>query len=218
MDPKVTIAKRVALELRDGDLVNLGIGLPTTVPNYLDPAVEVYFQSENGIIGVAPLPGAGMEDPSLTDAGGGYVGAIPGAASIDSCLSFGLIRGGHLDVTVLGGMEVDEAGHLANWMVPGKMVPGMGGAMDLVTGAKEVVVAMTHTAKGKSKIVKKCTLPLTSVRRVSLVVTEMAVLEPTEKGLVLREVAPGFTKEDVIAATEATLIIPDDVKVMPISE
>lgn len=217
MDPRITIAKRVALELRDGDLVNLGIGLPTTVPQYLDPSVEVYFQSENGIIGVAPLPGAGMEDPSLTDAGGGFVGAIPGAASIDSCLSFGLIRGGHLDVTVLGGMEVDEAGHLANWMVPGKMVPGMGGAMDLVTGAKEVVVAMTHTAKGKSKIVKTCTLPLTSVRRVSLIVTEMAVIEPTEKGLVLREVAPGVSKEDVIAATEATLIIPDNVKVMAIS-
>jgi acetate CoA/acetoacetate CoA-transferase beta subunit len=218
MDPKVTIAKRVALELKDGELVNLGIGLPTAVPNYLAPGVEVYFQSENGIIGVAPLPGEGMEDPSLTDAGGGYVGAIPGAASIDSCLSFGLIRGGHLDVTVLGGMEVDEAGQLANWMVPGKMVPGMGGAMDLVCGAKSVIVAMTHSAKGKSKIVKKCTLPLTSVRRVSLVVTEMAVLEPTEKGLVLREVAPGVTKEQVIAATQATLIIPDDVKVMAISE
>jgi acetate CoA/acetoacetate CoA-transferase beta subunit len=218
MDPKVTIAKRVALELKDGELVNLGIGLPTAVPNYLAPGVEVYFQSENGIIGVAPLPGEGMEDPSLTDAGGGYVGAIPGAASIDSCTSFGLIRGGHLDVTVLGGMEVDEAGQLANWMVPGKMVPGMGGAMDLVCGAKSVIVAMTHSAKGKSKIVKKCTLPLTSVRRVSLVVTEMAVLEPTEKGLVLREVAPGVTKEQVIAATQATLIIPDDVKVMAISE
>jgi acetate CoA/acetoacetate CoA-transferase beta subunit len=216
MDPKVTIAKRVALELKDGELVNLGIGLPTAVPNYLAPGVEVYFQSENGIIGVAPLPGEGMEDPSLTDAGGGYVGAIPGAASIDSCLSFGLIRGGHLDVTVLGGMEVDEAGQLANWMVPGKMVPGMGGAMDLVCGAKSVIVAMTHTAKGKPKIMKKCTLPLTSVRRVNLIVTEMAVLEPTEKGLVLREVAPGVTKEDVIAATEATLIIPDDVKVMAI--
>jgi acetate CoA/acetoacetate CoA-transferase beta subunit len=218
MDPKVTIAKRVALELKDGELVNLGIGLPTAVPNYLAPGVEVYFQSENGIIGVAPLPGEGMEDPSLTDAGGGYVGAIPGAASIDSCTSFGLIRGGHLDVTVLGGMEVDEAGQLANWMVPGKMVPGMGGAMDLVCGAKSVIVAMTHSAKGKSKIVKKCTLPLTSVRRVSLVVTEMAVLEPTEKGLVLREVAPGVTKEQVIAATQATLIIPDDVKVMAIGE
>jgi 3-oxoacid CoA-transferase B subunit len=135
MDDKTLIAKRVALEMKEGNLVNLGIGLPTTVPRYLPPGVEVYFQSENGIIGMAPVPGQGMEDPSLTDAGGGFVGAIPGAASIDSCLSFGLIRGGHLDITVLGGLEVDERGQLANWMVPGKMVPGMGGAMDLVTGA-----------------------------------------------------------------------------------
>ena len=218
MDSKVLIAKRVALELKDGNLVNLGIGLPTTVPRYLSPGVEVYFQSENGIIGLAPVPGRGMEDPSLTDAGGGYVGAIPGAASIDSALSFGLIRGGHLDITVLGGLEVDEAGQLANWMVPGKMVPGMGGAMDLVTGAKRVIVAMTHTAKGKSKILKKCTLPLTSIRRVSLIVTELAVLEPTEEGLVLREVAPGVTTEEVIAATEARLIIPDEVPTMPIGD
>jgi len=218
VDSKVLIAKRVALELKDGNLVNLGIGLPTTVPNYLAPGVEVYFQSENGIIGLAPVPGHGMEDPSLTDAGGGYVGAIPGAASIDSCLSFGLIRGGHLDVTVLGGLEVDEAGQLANWVVPGKMVPGMGGAMDLVTGAKRVIVAMTHSAKGKSKIMKKCTLPLTSIRRVNLVVTELAVLEPTEEGLVLRELAPGVTKEQVIAATEAKLIVPDQVPTMPVGE
>lgn len=218
MDSKVLIAKRVALELKDGNLVNLGIGLPTTVPNYLAPGVEVYFQSENGIIGLAPVPGHGMEDPSLTDAGGGYVGAIPGAASIDSCLSFGLIRGGHLDVTVLGGLEVDEAGQLANWVVPGKMVPGMGGAMDLVTGAKRVIVAMTHSAKGKSKIMKKCALPLTSIRRVNLVVTELAVLEPTEEGLVLRELAPGVTKEQVIAATEAKLIVPDQVPTMPVGE
>jgi acetate CoA/acetoacetate CoA-transferase beta subunit len=218
VDSKVLIAKRVALELKDGNLVNLGIGLPTTVPNYLAPGVEVYFQSENGIIGLAPVPGQGMEDPSLTDAGGGFVGAIPGAASIDSCLSFGLIRGGHLDVTVLGGLEVDEAGQLANWVVPGKMVPGMGGAMDLVTGAKRVIVAMTHSAKGKSKIMKKCTLPLTSIRRVNLVVTELAVLEPTEEGLVLRELAPGVTTEQVIAATEAKLIVPDHVPTMPVGE
>ncbi|HUO60230.1 MAG TPA: 3-oxoacid CoA-transferase subunit B [Candidatus Acidoferrales bacterium] len=217
MDSKNLIAKRVALELQDGMLVNLGIGLPTLVPHYLPPSVSVYFQSENGIIGMAPVPGQGMEDPSLTDAGGGYVGAIPGAASIDSCLSFGLIRGGHLDVTVLGGLEVDEHGNLANWMVPGKMVPGMGGAMDLVTGAKKVIVSMNHTAKGKSKIIKKCTLPLTSVRRVDLIVTELAVLEPTDKGLVLKEVAPGVTKEEVIAATEATLIVPDVVPTMPIT-
>jgi len=214
MDDKVVIAKRVALELKDGDLVNLGIGLPTTVPNYLAPGIEVFFQSENGIIGLASSPGQGMEDPSLTDAGGGYVGAIPGAASIDSCMSFGLIRGGHLDLTVLGGLEVDEEGHLANWMIPGKMVPGMGGAMDLVTGAKRVIVAMTHTAKGRPKILKRCSLPLTSTRRVSLIVTELAVIEPTEEGLALRELAEGVTKEQVVAATEATLIVPEYVPVM----
>ncbi len=218
MDDKVLIAKRVALELKEGNLVNLGIGLPTMVPNYLPPGLEVYFQSENGIIGMMPVPGAGMEEPSLTDAGGGFVGAIPGAASIDSCLSFGLIRGGHLDLTVLGGLELDEQGRLANWTVPGKMLPGMGGAMDLVTGAKRVIVAMAHTAKGKPKILKRCTLPLTSVRRVSLVVTELAVIEPTEEGLVLRETAPGITKEQVIAATEATLIIPEEVREMPLAE
>jgi acetate CoA/acetoacetate CoA-transferase beta subunit len=217
MEDKIVIAKRVALELKSGDLVNLGIGLPTLVPNYLPTETEVYFQSENGIVGMAPIPGHGMEDPSLTDAGGGYVGAIPGAASIDSCLSFGLIRGGHLDVTVLGGLEVDEEGHLANWVVPGKMVPGMGGAMDLVTGAKRVIVAMTHTAKGKPKIINKCTLPLTSIRRVNLIVTELAVIEPTEKGLVLREIAPGVTREQVIAATGAALIVPENLPEMPIS-
>lgn len=218
MEDKVIIAKRVALELKDGNLVNLGIGLPTMVPNYLSPETEVYFQSENGIIGLAPVPGKGMEDPSLTDAGGGYVGAIPGSASIDSALSFGLIRGGHVDVTVLGGMQVDEQGQLANWIVPGKMVPGMGGAMDLVTGAKRVIVSMTHTTKGKPKILKKCTLPLTSVRRISLIVTELAVIEPTENGLVLKEVAPGVTVEQVVAATEAKLIIPAKVPTMPIGE
>jgi acetate CoA/acetoacetate CoA-transferase beta subunit len=216
MDDKTLIAKRVARELKDGSLVNLGIGLPTLVPRYLPLGIEVYFQSENGIIGMAPVPGAGMEEPSLTDAGGGFVGAIPGAASIDSCLSFGLIRGGHLDLTILGGLEVDEQGRLANWMVPGKMVPGMGGAMDLVTGAKRVIVAMSHTAKGKAKILKRCTLPLTSVRRVNLIVTEMAVIEPTDEGLVLRETAPGVTIEKIIAATEASLIVPEHVPEMPI--
>lgn len=216
MDDKVLIAKRVARELKDGSLVNLGIGLPTLVPMYLPPGIDVYFQSENGIIGMAPVPGAGMEEPSLTDAGGGFVGAIPGAASIDSCLSFGLIRGGHLDLTILGGLEVDEQGRLANWMVPGKMLPGMGGAMDLVTGAKRVIVAMFHTAKGKPKILKRCTLPLTSVRRVSLIVTEMAVIEPTDEGLVLRETAPGMNIETIVAATEASLIVPEHVPEMPV--
>lgn len=217
MDDKVLIARRVASELRDGSLVNLGIGLPTLVPKYLPPGMDVYFQSENGIIGMAPIPGAGMEEPSLTDAGGGFVGAIPGAASIDSCLSFGLIRGGHLDLTILGGLEVDEQGRLANWMVPGKMLPGMGGAMDLVTGAKRVIVAMSHTAKGKPKILRRCALPLTSVRRVNLIVTEMAVIEPTEDGLVLRETAPGVSVERIVAATEASLIVPMRVPEMQLS-
>jgi acetate CoA/acetoacetate CoA-transferase beta subunit len=218
MDAKELIARRVALELKNGHLVNLGIGLPTTVVNYIPDEIDVYLESENGIVGMVPAPTLGMVDPDLTDAGGGFVGAIPGAASIDSTFSFGLIRGGHLDVTVLGGLEVDELGHLANWTVPGKMVAGMGGAMDLVAGAKRVIIAMTHTAKGQPKIVKRCTLPLTSVRRVDLIVTELAVIEPTEQGLVLKELALGVTVEQVIAATEATLIVPTNVGVMPISE
>ena len=214
MDDKILIAKRVARELSAGDLVNLGIGLPTLVAHYLPPDVEVMFQSENGIIGMAPLPEAGMEDEYLTDAGGGHVGAIPGASSLDSCESFGLIRGGHLDVTVLGGLQIDELGRLANWTVPGKVVPGMGGAMDLVTGAKRVIVAMTHAAKGLSKIVERCSMPLTSLRRVDLVVTELAVIEPTADGLVLREIAPGVAREQVIAASAAKLRIPSSVPTM----
>ena len=217
MDEKTLIAMRVALELQSGNLVNLGIGLPTTVAQYLPPGVTVCFQTENGMIGLAPVPGPNYANPSLTDAGGGPVGAMPGAASFDSCVSFGLIRGGHLDVTVLGGLQVDESGQLANWVVPGKMVPGMGGAMDLVTGARRVIVAMTHTAKGAPKILKRCTLPLTSVRRISLVVTELAVIEPTAEGLVLRETAPGVSVEQVVAATEARLIIPREVPVMPLA-
>src|SRR5271169_1874548 len=176
MDEKALIAKRVALELHDGDLVNLGIGLPTLVTNYLPAGIEVWFQSENGIIGMAPVPQPGMENDLACDAGGSPIGAVPGACSLDSGLSFGLIRGGHLDVTVLGALQVDEQGQLANWMVPGKMVPGMGGAMDLVTGAKRVIVAMQHSAKGKPKIVKRLSLPLTSARAVDLVVTELAVI------------------------------------------
>lgn len=217
MDDKVLIATRVAAEMKPGELVNLGIGLPAMVANYLPPGVEVFFQSENGIIGMQPVPEVGLEDEFLTDAGGNPVGAAPGACAFDSAFSFGLIRGGHLKTTVLGGLEVDEAGQLANWMVPGKMVPGMGGAMDLVTGAKTVIVAMTHTAKGAPKIIKKCTLPLTSVRRVDLIVTELAVIQPTAEGLVLKELAPGVTKEQVIAATQARLIISDSLCVMPIA-
>lgn len=214
MDDKDIIARRVARELRDGQLVNLGIGLPTLVAHHLPDGVKVYFQSENGLIGMLPLPEEGFAWADLTDAGGRPVGAGPGACAIDSAMSFGLIRGGHLDVTVLGGLQVDEQGHLANWMVPGVMVPGMGGAMDLVTGARRVIVAMTHTAKGASKLVKRCSLPLTSVRRVDLIVTEMAVIEPTDAGLVLRETAPGVTVEQVLRATEARLQVPEAVASM----
>lgn len=214
MDDKDIIARRVARELRDGQLVNLGIGLPTLVAHHLPSGVEVFFQSENGLIGMLPLPEEGFAWADLTDAGGRPVGAGPGACAIDSAMSFGLIRGGHLDVTVLGGLQVDEQGQLANWLVPGVMVPGMGGAMDLVTGARRVVVAMTHTAKGVSKLVERCTLPLTSLRRVDLVVTEMAVIEPTDAGLVLRETAPGVTVEQVLRATAARLQVPETVPVM----
>jgi acetate CoA/acetoacetate CoA-transferase beta subunit len=214
MDHKTLIARRVAQELESGMLVNLGIGLPTMVANHLPEGIDVYFQSENGIIGMGPVPEEGMEEPDLTDAGGGFVSALPGATSIDSAMSFGLIRGGHLDITVLGGLQVDTLGHLANWMIPGKMIPGMGGAMDLVSGAKRVIVAMTHTAKGRPKIVPECTLPLTSLRRVDLIVTEMAVIEPTDAGLVVREIAPDTTIADVKEATAAELIVPAEIPQM----
>jgi len=207
MDAKEIIARRVALEVREGMLVNLGIGLPSMVADHLPAGVNVYFQAENGVIGLGARPPEGMEDRDLTDAGGGFVTAVPGAASIDSAMSFGLIRGGHLDMTVLGGLQVDERGYLANWMVPGRMVPGMGGAMDLVAGAKTVIVAMVHSAKGAPKIVPECTLPLTALRRVSLVVTELCVIEPTAAGLVLRELAEGVGVDDVLAQTSARLIV-----------
>lgn len=206
MDPKEIIARRVAQEIRPGMLVNLGIGLPSLVANHLPADAGVYFQAENGVIGLGARPPEGMEDPYLTDAGGSFVTAVPGAASIDSAMSFSLIRGGHLDMTVLGGLEVDERGYLANWTVPGKMVPGMGGAMDLVAGARRVIVAMIHTARGAPKIVPECTLPLTAARRVSLIVTELAVIEPTDAGLVLRERAPGTSMAEIEAATAARLI------------
>jgi acetate CoA/acetoacetate CoA-transferase beta subunit len=216
MDEKTLIARRVALELKDGDLVNLGIGLPTFVAAFVPKDADIFFQSENGIIGMLALPEEGLEGEDLTDAGGGPIGALPGAATFDSAMSFGLIRGGHVDVTVLGGLQVDQQGRLANWMVPGRMVPGMGGAMDLVSGARRVIVAMTHTVKGKSKIVQQCSLPLTATRPVSLIVTEMAVIEPTADGLLLKELAPGITVTAVQQATEADLIIPDHVPEMPI--
>ena len=216
MDSKTLIASRAAQELKSGDLINLGIGLPTMVANFLPKDVEVFFQSENGIVGMSSLNDPNLQDEDLTDAGGSPISADPGACAFDSCMSFSLIRGGHLDVTVLGGLQVDEKGQLANWMVPGKMVPGMGGAMDLVAGAKRVIVAMTHTAKGSPKIVKECDLPLTALRRVDLIVTDLAVIEPTDDGLVLREVGPGVTVEQVLEATQATLIVPENVGEMQV--
>ena len=214
MDPQTIIAKRIAQELRPGMLVNLGIGIPTLVANYVPAGISVFFQSENGLIGAGPIPEEGMVQPRLTDAGGRPVTALPGAAAFDSAVSFGLIRGGHIDMTVLGALQVDAGGHLANWMIPGKMVPGMGGAMDLVTGAKRVVVAMQHTAKGKPKILEKCNLPLTSVRPVDLVVTEMAVISFPDGRATLVETAPGVAVEQVQAATEAKLVVPAHVPQM----
>jgi len=216
MDPQSIIAKRVALELRSGDLVNLGIGIPTLVANYVSPELKVFFQSENGLIGTGPIPEQGMAHPLLTDAGGRPISALPGASTFDSAMSFGLIRGGHVDVTVLGGLQVDAEGHLANWMIPGKMVPGMGGAMDLVAGAKRVIVAMQHSAKGKSKIVRKCALPLTSSRPVDLVVTDMAVISFACGKITLQETAPGVTVAELMGVTEADLFIPANISEMKI--
>jgi acetate CoA/acetoacetate CoA-transferase beta subunit len=214
MEAQEIIARRIAKELSEGMLVNLGIGIPTMVAKYVPAGVHVFFQSENGLIGTGAPPEEGMMHPALTDAGGRPVTALPGACTFDSAMSFGLIRGGHVDVTVLGGLQVDQGGQLANWMIPGKMVPGMGGAMDLVTGAKRVIVAMQHTAKGATKIVKKCKLPVTSLRKVDLVVTEMAVISFPEGHATLAETAPGISPDQVVAATEAKLAIPEKVPVM----
>src|ERR1700756_507600 len=205
MDAQTIIARRVAQELRPGNLVNLGIGIPTLVSNYVAAGLNIFFQSENGLIGTGPIPEQGMAHPLLTDAGGKPVTALPGASTFDSAMSFGLIRGGHVDMTVLGGLQVDAGGHLANWMIPGKMVPGMGGAMDLVTGARHVIVAMQHTAKGKPKIVTKCSLPLTSARPVDRVVSELAVIGFPDGRATLLETAPGVTAEQVQAATATKL-------------
>ena len=214
MEPQIIIARRIAKELRAGMLVNLGIGIPTLVANYLPTGMNVFFQSENGLIGTGPIPEEGMAHPTLTDAGGQPVSALPGACTFDSAVSFGLIRGGHVDVTVLGGLQVDSTGRLANWMIPKKMVPGMGGAMDLVSGAKRVIIAMQHTAKGAPKIVKTCTLPLTSARAVDLVVTELAVITFRDGHATLAETAPGVSTAQVIAATEAPLTVPEQVPEM----
>ena len=214
MDAQTIIAKRIAQELRDGMLVNLGIGIPTLVSNFVPSGVRVYFQSENGLIGTGAPPAEGMHHPLLTDAGGRPAGALPGACTFDSATAFGLIRGGHVDMTVLGALQVDESGLLANWMVPGKMVPGMGGAMDLVTGAKRVIVAMQHTAKGQPKIVKRCSLPLTSTRRIDLVVTEMGVIGFPGGRATLLELAPGVTVEQVRAGTDAELAVSENLSSM----
>ncbi|MCK9321019.1 MAG: 3-oxoacid CoA-transferase subunit B [Bacteroidales bacterium] len=211
------IAKRAALELKDGYIVNLGIGLPTLIPNYLKPDVKVLLQSENGIIGMGANPKEGEENKEIVNAGGSYTSIIDGGASFDSATSFAIIRGGHVDASILGAMQVDEKGNLANWMIPGKKVPGMGGAMDLVVGAKHVILAMEHTAKGSHKILKECTLPLTAKEQVNLIITEMGVMEITPEGIVLKEIHPEFTVEQVQEATEATLIIADDLKPMQLS-
>lgn len=214
MEPQAIIARRIARELASGMLVNLGIGIPTLVANYVPKGMQVFFQSENGLIGTGSPPAEGLGHPLLTDAAGSPVTALPGASTFDSAMSFGLIRGGHLDLTVLGGLQVDQSGLLANWMIPDKMVPGMGGAMDLVSGAKRVIVAMQHTARGSPKIVKECTLPLTSRRPVDLVVTEMAVIAFVDGRATLLETGPGTTIDQIVAATQAELTIPREVAEM----
>lgn len=216
LDVKAIIAKRVAQELSSGDVVNLGIGLPTLVGNYISDDVEVIFQSENGLIGLGPEPEAGKEDYDLANAGGQPVTISAHGATFDSATSFGIIRGGHVDVTVLGSLQVDEEGNLANWIIPGKMVPGMGGAMDLVVGAKKVIIAMTHTSRGKAKILKKCTLPFTAVKQVNMIITELGVMEVTSEGLVLKEISPETTVEEIQELTEAKLIVNSDLKTMSI--
>lgn len=213
---KQIIAKRVAKELKSGQLVNLGIGLPTLVANYVPKELEVTFQSENGMVGMGSILTQGHEDLHIINAGGQYVEVLPEGVFFDSSMSFALIRGGHVDVTVLGAFQVDESGNLANWIIPGKMVAGMGGAMDLVTGARKVIIAMQHTRNGKPKILKSCTIPLTARGEVDMIITELCVIQVTNKGLLLKEIHKETTIDEVKRLTEATLIIPDEVKTMEI--
>lgn len=208
------IARRVAQELQDGTLVNLGIGLPTLVANFVPEGRDVTFQSENGFIGVGPVPTEDQIDPCIANAGAMPVTILPGGSFFDSAISFGIIRGGHVDVTVLGALQVAENGDIANYMIPGKMVPGMGGAMDLLSGAKKVIVAMEHTAKGAPKLLRECTLPLTAINAVDLIVTEMGVIEITHEGFVLIEQNPDYTLDEIKAATGAPLIISAALKQM----
>ncbi|MGP1446237.1 MAG: 3-oxoacid CoA-transferase subunit B [Candidatus Limimorpha sp.] len=210
------IAKRAAKELHDGDVVNLGIGIPTMIPNYLPQGVTVTLQTENGAMGMGPTPAEGKEDKNMINAGGGYITLNPGACTFDSATSFAIIRGGHVNVSFLGALQVDEKGNLANWIIPGKMAPGMGGAMDLVVGAKRVILTMEHTQKGTPKILKQCTLPLTAAGQVNMIITEMGVMDITPEGIVLKEIHPEFTVEQVQAATEAKLIVAPDLKPMNI--
>lgn len=216
MNPKEIIARRVAKELHDGDVCNLGIGLPTMVANFVPEGIDITFQSENGMLGLGPVPEKGKEDRDLTNAGGNPVTMFIGGVFFDSATSFGIIRGGHVDVTVLGGLQVDQEGSIANWIIPGKMVPGMGGAMDLLVGAKKVIVAMQHTSGDQIKILKKCTLPYTAIKEVNMIVTELGVMNITDEGIVLSELAPGVTVEQIQAVTEPKLIINKQLKTMEI--
>ena len=210
------IAKRAAKELHDGDVVNLGIGIPTLIPNYLPEGVTVTLQTENGAMGMGPTPEEGKEDKNLINAGGGAITLLPGACTFDSATSFAVIRGGHVNVSFLGALQVDEKGNLANWIIPGKMAPGMGGAMDLVVGAKRVILTMEHTQKGAPKILKECTLPLTAAGQVNMIITEMGVMDITPEGIVVREIHPEFTFEQMQEATEAKLILDPNWKPMDI--